>query len=167
MRYNAAMNEDIETLQRVYGALTEKCASLRAALKAKGLKSESGFYNNHYRRNEYGEYVPDAYPIPVISVDGVCDIEVDPRGLGVSSKLSREAALAYDYASIPRKFELYGVDDYLRDFYREGMSLKDVASLIEASSESEIGAAFPFGFDDAPEAVADFIVWLKEREFYY
>ena len=62
-----------------------------------GFKIQSGFYNGHYHRNTEGNYQPDSYPIPVISVKGLCDIEIDFDGNSITSKLSKEQIISFDW----------------------------------------------------------------------
>ena len=61
------------------GAEDEKLHELIAKLTKLhgGFKVTSGFYNGHYHKNAAGLYQADTYPIPVISVMGLCDLEID------------------------------------------------------------------------------------------
>lgn len=65
-----------------------------------------------------------AYPIPVIGVKDFCDIEIQFDKISASTKLNREAALAYSYEKFSEyEFEVYGVEDYLADFYHNGQTI--------------------------------------------
>ena len=60
----------------------------------------------------------DYYPIPVISIKGYCDIEIEIDEITISTKLKYNDALNFDYSKIMHyDFEMYGVKDYLKDYY--------------------------------------------------
>lgn len=67
-----------ESLNQLYRPLDEKLHELIAKLTKLhgGFTVTSGFYNGHYHKNVDGLYQADAYPIPVISVMGLCDIQI-------------------------------------------------------------------------------------------
>lgn len=132
-----------------------------------GLNYTVGFYNGHYSKNAQGEYEREFYPIPVISVAGVCDIEIEPDAIAVSSKLKRETALLFDYNALKEyKFEVYGVEDYLADYYVN----RDVDKLLENignSQEREIAYRFTFGKSSDFKQVARLTLFLRSNGFYY
>lgn len=133
-----------------------------------GLNCTVGFYNGHYSKNGSGEYEREYYPIPVISVEGLCDVEIGLDGVSVSAKLRRDAALNFDYTALNGyKFEVYGVEDYLSDYYSDGDTLDDLVNNIRCSSETEIGFQFSFGKDVEPKRITDLIDLLRYNGFYY
>ncbi len=137
------MDETRDLLNRIYAPLDAKRAQLTAALKEHGFPVEWGFYNGHYHETSPGTYAVDHFPIPVLTVPGLCDIELDLEQISVSAKLRRDDALARSFAPLGEsRFEAYGVEDYLATYYREGMTLGEMRTAIEKSAEAEIGFSF-------------------------
>ena len=124
-------------------ALETRLEIVRAAVRQAGLECTSGWYNGHYARDGRGEFHRQAYPIPVVGVEKLCDIELGFSALSITAKLSRAQALAFPYETLPPcSFEAYGVKDFLSDYYHAGQSLETLRQNVAASAESEIGFAF-------------------------
>lgn len=87
--------------------------------------------------------------------------------VAVSARLSKTAALQLDYRILfGYEFEVYGVEDYLADYYVNG----DISALKENISNSdeteiEFQFAFPNGFDG--RKFSDLLKLLKSNGFYY
>lgn len=156
-------------LNAVYRELEVKTAVLFQSIDEKlGLNCTVGFYNGHYSKNGSGEYERECFPIPVISVEGLCDVEIGLDGISVSAKLLRDTALSFDYAVLNGcKFEVYGVEDYLSDYYSDGDTLDDLINNVLSSQETEIGFQFSFGKDADPKRITDLIELLRSNGFYY
>lgn len=151
-----------ETLNAIYRPLEEKRAEVQDALRLLGLPVASAYYNGHYQKDKDGDYVRNDYPIPVVEVTGLCDIEIEPDFLFVSAKRTRESALSYDFTRLQSySYEVYGVQDYLTDYARE-----DVKESIRNSAETEIGFSFSFPFTTDGETLYRFASFLREEGFY-
>lgn len=158
----------MEELNAVYFPLAQRQKALLQALSQHNVPFSSGWFNGHYSKRSDGSYQMDYYPIPVVSVAGLCDIELNFDSTTVSAKLSREAALRFspdDFPDIP--FEAYGVEDYLADFYLAGMTAAQLWQNIEQSREREIGFQFRFPADVTGEALWAFAQRLRKNRFYY
>lgn len=151
-----------ETLNAIYRPLETKRAAVQDALRPLGLRVASAYYNGHYQKDQDGDYVRNDYPIPVVEVTGLCDIEIEPDHLSVSAKLTRERALAYDFSHLRAyTYEVYGVQDYLTDY--AGETVKDA---ILGSAEREIGFSFSFPFETEGKTLCAFAAFLREEGFY-
>lgn len=126
-----------------------------------------GFYNGHYGKNAQGEYERECYPIPVITVKGLCDVQLELDAVALSARLSKQSALQFDYGVLRGyEFEVYGVEDYLADYYVGG----DIAALREnilKSDETEIEFQFAFPIDLDGARFADLLKLLQANGFYY
>lgn len=141
-----------DELNELYRPLNDRKNEITERLKQHGFQYTVGYYNGHYRKNEAGTYKMDYYPIPVISVTGFCDLELQFDSVDVTTKLRRTTALAYDYEPFKEySFEAYGVEDYLADLYQAGDSLGDLRQRIALSGETEIGFSFRFPPDTEGE----------------
>lgn len=127
-----------------------------------------GYYNGHYHKDEEGEYVMDFFPIPVVTVKGLCDIEIDLDKLSVSTKLRREVALNYSYEKLSGyEFEAYGVDGYLDDFYVKGNTYAELVENIACSKEKDIGFSFLFDSDVDAGEIHELVRFLRKEGFFY
>lgn len=162
------MEQIKDLLNQIYAPLDAKRAQLTAALTERGFSPEWSFYNGHCHETAPGTYAMDSFPIPVITVKGLCDVEIGLDAVSVSTKLRRNDALARSFAPLSGyRFEAYGVEDYLATYYREGMSLVEMRTAIEKSLEAEIGFSFllPPSADGAD--VAALAELLRREGFYY
>lgn len=163
------MNKELlREMNAAYYRLETKEAEVVRALMHEIFELQSGWYNGHYHRNEAGEWSRESYPIPVISVNGLCDIEIQFDKVSVSTKLKRDAALAYSFEKLAQyEFEAYGVEDYLADFYHAGQTVKEMKENIRTSGEAEIGFSFVFPFDIDGKQIFEFAKLLRREGFFY
>lgn len=117
----------------------------------------------------------DLFPIPVIEAKGLCDIEIDIEGTSISTKLSKEKALKLDYEKLGElpgvvRFEVYGVEDYLQDYYVSGEEDSDygeASKKMAESAEAEFFFSFYFEENIGCEVVSKVVGELKDMGAYY
>lgn len=161
------MNTEREDLNKVYYPLHMKAFEIYFMFQGHTFEAESGWYNGHYSKDGNGEYTQDYFPIPVIGVKGICDIEIGLEKVTVSAKLKREKALSYSFERIKVPFEAYGVEDYLADYYNSGMSFEELRKNIRECGEKEIGFSFLFDWETDKERLFEFVKFLRREGFYY
>ncbi len=160
--------EAINKVNELYRELELKKAKIVSAIFRGAFEIDSGWYSGHYRKDENGKLVIDAYPIPVVSVKGLCDIEVSFDGVSLTTKLKREDALSYSYDKIMgREFEAFGTEDYLNSFYEEGKTIEELKSNVSKSEEKEISFAFKIPEETGKDELYEFLKLLKKEGFYY
>ncbi|MGI6770351.1 MAG: hypothetical protein ACOX5E_05835 [Bacilli bacterium] len=126
------------------------------------------YYSGHYNKNNDGNYQIDYFPIPVISIKNYCDIEVGLDGVSLSTKLKKADALKFDYNKIKQyKFEVYGVEDYLKDYYVEGNTIEELLNNIKLSKEKDIGFAFKLDKNIDGDSIYKFVKFLRRNGFFY
>ncbi len=158
----------LNEINAAYYRLELKQTELVHALLHRIFELESGWYNGHYHKDETGKWFRESYPIPVIDVKGLCDIEIPFDKISISTKLKRNAALTFPFEKLAGyEFEAYGVDDYLADFYRPGQTVQDLKEKIRACDEKEIGFSFVFPFDVDEKQIFEFVKLLRREGFYY
>ncbi len=162
------MTDDLlRQIDAAYAPLEAKRAQLVRALSRGPDPVVSGWYNGHYRRTEDGGWHKEAYPIPVLTVRGLCDVEISFDGLSLSAKLARDRALSRSYDEFrSASFEVFGVEDYLLDFYRSGRPIGELKARVAQSAEREIGFAFSFPFDAQEPALLALASLLRRDGFY-
>lgn len=158
---------DKQQLNEIYYPLDLKQAELNALFRG-DFRLESSWYNGHYHKDETGNWCRESYPIPVIGVKGLCDIEVPFDKISISKKLKRDAALGYPFEKLAGyEFEAYGVENYLTDFYHPGQTAQDLRENIRACNEKEIGFSFVFPLDRDGKQIFEFVKLLQQEGFYY
>ena len=163
---------DVAELNQFYFRLRIKCAELALGLHHRIFQVEWGWFSVHYEKDGDGEYSMNDYPIPVISVKGYCDIEVNPDCVTVTAKRKRRDVLEGDFEKSFAKltaypFEAFGVEGYLDGFYQPGMTLEQFRENVKNSREAEIGFSFRLGFDVTGEQIYEFAKLLRREQFYY
>lgn len=157
------LNAIYEKLDKKYNCIISQFVKIHNCFTIKG-----GYYNHHYYKDESKKYSITFYPIPVISVDSVCDIEINMNSVTVSTKLIKSDALSFDYELIRNyNYEIYGVNEYLEDYKNLDDDIMDVLENINKSNEREIGYSFKFDFDIPPSDVYEFVKFIKNNKFYY
>lgn len=158
----------LNEINTAYSHLEMKQTELVNALFHRIFELDSGWYNGHYHQDEAGNWFRDSYPIPVIGVKGLCDIEISFDKISISTKLKRKEALAYPFEKFAGyEFEAYGVEDYLTDFYQPGQTVQDLKENIRVCDEKEIGFSFVFSFDVEGKHIFEFVKLLRREGFYY
>jgi len=126
------------------------------------------YFSGHYNKNENGKYEMDCFPIPVISIVNYCDIEIGLNGINITTKLKRSDALNFNYKKLEdHRFEVYGITDFLSDYYTANHTIGDLVNNIQSSQEPEIGFSFKFDEDVIAEDLYKFVLFLRNNRFFY
>ena len=150
-------------LNEIYRKLDHKAREI-----SKLLNCTFNYYNGHYHKNEAGNYQMDYFPIPVIEMKGVCDIEIDLNQVSITAKLTREQALSYDFEKVKSyNFEAYGVENYLDDFYTAGNTINAMIKKITKSNEESIFFSFYFPYETDPNGICEFVEFIHTNGFFY
>lgn len=157
----------LQQLQRIYAKLDDQQAIIYQALRRRVWTLESGWFNGRFHKTIGDRYIREAYPIPVISIIGLCDIEVHFDKVSVLAKLERDTALAkcfdgfvhYDFTARS------GEDDTLI-FYEPGMTIPEMKKNITDSEDSEIEFEFRFPSDITGRQIFEFSDSLRIDGFY-
>ena len=159
--------ELLNRLNAAYHHLEVKRAEITRTLVHGSFDVKSGWYNGHYHRGEAGQWIRESYPIAVIGVNGLCDIEIHFDKISVSTKLKRADALADSFDTFDGYlFEAYGVEDYLADYYHAGQTIQGMKDRIRACDEREIGFSFGFPFEVEGKQIIDLVNLLRREGFY-
>lgn len=160
--------ELLNELNAAYYRLEMKQAEMIRALFHRIFELEYGWYNGHYHKGDNDNWIRESYPIPVIDVKGLCDIEIQFDKISISAKLKRSAALTYSFEKFSGyEFEAYGVEDYLADFYHAGLTMQEMKDNIRFCNEKEIGFSFIFPFEVDCKQIFEFVNLLRREGFYY
>ena len=134
-------NEFLTEINAAYYRLEMKQAEIVHALFHRIFEIKSGWYNGHYHKSNDGEWCRESYPIPVVSVNIFCDIEIHFDKIYVSTKLA--------------------------DYYHEGQTIQVLKDTISCCNEDEIGFSFAFPFETDGKQIFEFVKLLRREGFYY
>ena len=157
-----------DQLNEFYKNLDDKANYIIDILIKNGFKVEKHYLNGHYNKDSNGNYVMDYYPIPVIDVKGLCSIELVVTHLNISTKTSIKNAIHFNYDRLSDfYYEVYGVIDYLADYYKSGEDIVKLYKNLEACNEKEIGFGFSFTNNITTDKIMKLVVLLRDYGFYY
>lgn len=153
---------NINILNKLYEPLHKYKTALIKKLTNLNFKIEWGYYALHsFRHNN--SYVEEYYPIPVITIEGICDIGIDVNWIFIEGKLARRRAIEFNFSLLKDyNFEVYGINDYLTDFYNETLCLNCINDRIKNSKEQEIGVSVYFNKNEPYSTLIDVIKKYKE-----
>ena len=163
------MNDRLLTeLNAEYHMLEMKMAEVMFSLFHRIFDLESGWYNGYYDKNEAGEWILGSYPIPVVSVKGLCDIEIRFDSVFVSAKLKRSTALAHSFDKLS-SFEFYACDDddFFTFFHQPGQSVQDMKAHIRTSDARAVRFSFIFPFEVEGKQLFELAKLLRREGFYF
>lgn len=154
-------------LNGIYAPLHGRARRLTGALAQRGVEASWGWYANHSVKVD-GRYQTEEFPIPVVEAGDLCEIGLDLDGCWLEFQLPRGTALVFGYERLPEGFEVYGVEQYLTDFYTAGMDRAGIAGRIAQSTEQAVNIALSFPPDVEDEvllsAAEDCRRWKKGSE---
>lgn len=158
------MVHSIQILNDLYKPIYEYY--LLKALKELDYSYEWKFCNNHSIRKD-NEWILEYYPILVVTVKDICDIGIDINHTFIECKMKKGKAIGFDWNLISDyKFEVYGVEDYLNDFYNSSLEINDITERIIQSNESEIGIEFEFRYLEEKSILLELIKKLESMGTY-
>lgn len=157
------MDSIFQLLNTVYEPIYKYIQSFFKVLTLQeGYDCKWGFYNNHSIKKN-GVWETEHYPIPVITIHEICDIGFDIDRTFVECKIKREKALEFQWKLLlDYRFEVYGAEDYLNDFYNESLSIESISLKITESMEQEIGITFHFGYLEDKSSLLELVKRLQE-----
>lgn len=156
------MNIDkFELLNSIYKPLQERVKSIVNKLKSNNYKCEWSYFGQHYIKHN-DDWCLEYFPIPVINVIGICEIGIGLEHIFIEYKMLKQTALNYDFNKLNKyKFEVYGVENYLNDFYNAEMDLNNIDSRILESKEKEVGISI---FLEKEASLEDILIVVKDIE---
>ena len=137
-----------DQLNSIYFPIWNKANDVKNYLMSAGYEVSLGFFNNHYIK--YGnDFVIEYFPIPVITVDKICDIGIDLDTYWIEICLDKNSAALLDYPELAQnyKFEVYGSKDFCYDFYNNHSDPYIVTEKINNSNETLINVTFYLDLD--------------------
>lgn len=159
--------ELLNEINAAYYNLEIKHDKIAHALLHRRFQSRSGWYSGQYHKGDNGNWIISSYPIPVIGIKGLCDIEIYFDKISVSTKMQRDTVLSYSFEKLSGyEMRAYGAKDHFADFYHTGQTIPEMKDRICACGEKEIGFSFLFPFDIDEKQIFEFAKLLRREGFY-
>ena len=156
----------LNELNEWYYRLEMKQAEIVHALYHRVFELESGYYNG-YQRRDGDAVVTDYFPIPVITVKGVCDVEIHPDHIEISAYRNLRDTVSYSFDKISgctyTVSEAEDADEILFDSKTPSLEREHI---LLRSSEKKILFSFFFDFNTDGTAVYEFAKLLRRERFY-
>ncbi|ABX41361.1 DUF3201 domain-containing protein [Lachnoclostridium phytofermentans] len=155
--------DKLKTLNEIYIEINQKKKELIHFFKEKGFQYRCGYYNQHSVKVD-NEWITEEYPIPVISMEQIGDLGIDISHIFFEIVVTREQALTLDFEKLrPYRFEVYGVENFLNDFYNETLPLQDIKKKIRRSDEESIGISFFFIIDEPVDQIGNAVIDIHKK----
>ena len=169
-------------LNELYSTLTAKSQNLMKALMPlvhPGLLMSMSYVIKHYIRNMYKrrETTPenatscseDNYPIPVIRLSDLCEVETYTDVISVFTRLRRRDVESFDFSLLSGYgFEAYGYDSgQLIDFSDSGGELSGIKDNILKSNTEVADFYFDFPFDADENDISALVTLLHNSGFFF
>jgi len=153
----------LNMLNEIYSEVNQKKNEMIHFLKENEFQYRCGYYNQHsVKVND--EWITEEYPIPVISIEQVGDLGIDINHVFLEIVVTREQALALDFGEFePYQFEVYGVENFLNDFYNNTLSLQDIHERVRISNEESIGISFFFSMDEPVGQIGNAVIDIQKK----
>lgn len=147
-----------EILNDFYDDYNDKAISLTKLL--------SKTYKTSYKYTT--EYNKESYPLPVVSVSGLCEIVLNEYEIDINTKISKSNLLKINFDDFKNyDFDIYPTCDYFNDLYEKGMSNKEVLEKIKSSNYKNFGLTFIVPLDMSNMSIRKLINLLKINNFKY
>lgn len=147
-----------EILNDFYDDYNDKAISLTKLL--------SKTYKTSYKYTT--EYNKESYPLPVVSVSGLCEIVLNEYEIDINTKISKSNLLKINFDDFKNyDFDIYPTGDYFNDLYEKGMSNKEVIEKIKKSNYKNFGLTFIVPLDMSNISIRKLINLLKINNFKY
>lgn len=161
---------DIDALARqlsdIYHPLELKAFHLYQGLQHRIFDPRLSYYSGHSRISADGSRRIDWYPLPVVTLDGLCDVVVDLDRVVVDAKLHREAASTLPFEQF-EKYEFYicGAYDDIIYHHRADADTAPAREAAIASGEKLLSFSFHLDFEIDGDSMYEFAKLIRRRGF--
>ena len=170
------------SLNEFYKVLTEKAQSLMKALMPlvdSDLLMSMSYLIKHYIRNMYkrkeatpdnaAQYTEDNYPIPVIRLSDLCEVEIYTDVISVFTRLKSADVKKLDFSRLEGyTFEVYGYGGgRLIDFSDGKATLQETQKNILNSNTEVADFYFDIPFDCDESEILTLVTLLRNESFFF
>lgn len=156
---------EFKMLNEIYERLQLEKDVVTRVLDFKNIDYKVGYYPYHTIKKDT-DFILEYFPIPVVTIKETIDIGIDLDHIFIEFRLKKEIALNFDFSLFKLyNFEVYGINDYLKDFYLD-KDIKNIPNLIEDSVEEEVGVSIYIDKENMDQnfiEAIDFVLEIFEK----
>ena len=157
-----------QRLSEIYHPLEMKSFQILQGLQHRIFEPQLAYYSGHHRKSADGVHRVDYFPLPVITVDGFCDVVIDLDCVTVNSKLSRENALSFAYEQLGAyEFEICDEDDDTIYHHHPHADTAPIRESLLKRSGKNFRFSFRFDFNIDGDTMYEFVKLLRRKGFFY
>lgn len=156
------------SLNVLYHPLEMKAVQMLYGVSHRIFNPHLHYYSGCYTKGTDGTFSCNSYPIPVVTVDGYCNIEIHvDRTITVSTKMKHDHVLQHSFTKLEQySFDAYDAVDRNNILYSSGMTLEKLKENAVRCDAKEIGFSFYFDFDVGGDSMYKFVKLLRREGFY-
>ena len=158
-------------LTQIYNQLNNKAQRLSCSLNWRIYKFELELHMSSLMYYENEDESDISYPIPVVQIDKLCDVEYWLDKIIITSRINIKDALVFDFNKLNiYDWELYGCRQYPYLFYNKNdnhIILDDKLNELIKLDENEIGIQIYLNKDEDSENVIKCIDKLRKFNLFY
>ncbi len=164
--------EILSEMDRMYSLVDRKQKELALTLEKDRYRCKLAWYNNEYNYAYDGEgEAVILHPIPVISIDGVCQIQILFDKINVAALIRPKNALSCDYGVLQRySFRVRDESmDYRSEYYNSG-NCQDITELMEkivGCGKRCLAFVFTLPLETNGESMSELVSLLRRERFFY
>lgn len=121
----------------------------------------------HYEEEQYDDIF---YPIPVVQVGKLCDVEFWLDKIIITARINLKDLAMFDISKLqPYKYEFYGCKKYPFLFYKKNDNIDFNRKLNELheSNEKEIGIQIYISQEDSKDSIIKCVNFLRRQNVFY
>lgn len=163
------MNELEFNLNALYKKLYMQAESFMFGLNDRFYKSEIKLLMGslmHYENEEYDEIF---YPIPVVQVGRLCDVEFWLDKIIITARITLRDLKMFDLSKLQNyEYEFYGCREYPYLFYKKAdTNFKEKLDELYKLYEKEIGIQIYFSQEESKDIIIKCVDFLRKQEVFY
>lgn len=121
----------------------------------------------HYEDEEYNE---PFYPIPVVQIGKLCDVEFWLDKIIITARINLRDLTMFDISKLqPYEYEFYGCKEYPFLFYKKNddIDLNEKLNKLHKLNEKEIGIQIYLNQEEGKETIIKCVNFLRKQNVFY
>lgn len=155
-------------LNAIYRQLELKLAQMSVGLHHRIFECRANWLSGCYALDSEGKLICEDFPIPVIRVQGYCNVEIHPEGIHVVAKMKRNDAIGHTFAKLQKyEYHVFGTEEYSSGSCETDLAIGDLKANIMAACDKEVVFTFFLSSDIDGDEIYEFAKLLRREGFYY
>lgn len=154
-------------LNAIYKQLELKAAQMSVGLHHRVFEYRMNWLNGCYTLDSEGKFICEDFPIPVIRVQGYCDVEIHPEGVHIVAKMKRNDAIGHSLTKLQKcEYHMFGTEEYSGGYCETDLAVGDLKTNLMAACDKEVIFTFFLSPDIDGDEIYEFAKLLRREGFY-